>query len=36
MNIEMFHISIIAPNATIVDYGILFSGMHPTLKYSIK
>ena len=25
----MFHVSVIAPSATIVVYGILFGGMHP-------
>ena len=29
MQIEMFHVSVIAPNATMVNYGILFGGMHP-------
>ena len=32
MEIKTFHISVIAPNATIVIYGILFGGMHP-LQY---
>ena len=24
------HVSVIAPNAIIVTYGVLFGGMHPT------
>ena len=28
-DIETFHASIIAPNATMVTYRILFGGMHP-------
>ena len=39
MQIEMFHESVIAPNATMVAtmviYGIIFGGMHPTLKHQI-
>ena len=26
----MFHVSVIAPNTTMVIYGIVFGGMHPT------
>ena len=29
MYIETFHVSVIARNAIIVVYGILFGGMHP-------
>ena len=29
MKTEMFHVSIIAPNAAVIVYGILFGGMHP-------
>ena len=31
MYIEMFHVSVIVPNATTVVYGILFGGMHPIM-----
>ena len=30
----MFHVSVIAPNAIMVIYGILFGGMHPVTSYN--
>ena len=35
MYIETFHVSIIAPNAAMIIYWILFGGMHPTEKRTI-
>ena len=35
MSIETFYVSVIAQNATMVDYVILFGGMHPTQRYII-
>ena len=34
MYFETFHISVIAPNATMVIYGILFGDMHPLPHFS--
>ena len=33
MYIKTFHVSVIAPNTTMVVYGILFGGMHPICIY---
>ena len=32
MYIDMFHVSVIALAATMVMYGIVFGGMHPTVQ----
>ena len=35
MLIEIFSVSIVAPNTTMVVYGILFGGIHSTLKRNL-
>ena len=35
-SIEMFHVSTIAPIATVVIYGILFGDMHPVKQMSVS
>ena len=32
----MFHVSVIAPNATMVVYGILFGVMHPPVRINAR
>ena len=31
MHTDTFHVSVVAPNATMVVYGILVAGMHPIM-----